>query len=118
MSSYRGWAENSKQKPLKLAELSTTANSPAMQCFIYKSLKKAELYLYLDKKDDFSAVPQALFDSFGQLTFVMELQLTPERKLARESAEKVIASLKGKGFFVQMPPSTFDSLSGSLGRQH
>lgn len=89
-----------------------------MQCFIYKSLKKAELYLYLDKKDDFSAIPQALFDSFGQLTFVMELQLTPERKLARECADKVIASLKAKGFFVQMPPCTVNLLSSSLDRAH
>ncbi len=89
-----------------------------MQCFIYKSLKKAELYLYLDKKDDFTAVPQALFDSFGQLAFVMELQLTPERKLARESADKVIASLQAKGFFVQMPPCSFEALPDVLGRRH
>lgn len=89
-----------------------------MQCFIYKSLKKAELYLYLDKKDDFTAVPQPLFDSFGQLAFVMELQLTPERKLARESAEKVIASLKAKGFFVQMPPYTPPSVPGNHDRRH
>jgi uncharacterized protein YcgL (UPF0745 family) len=35
----------------------------------------------------------------------MDLELTPERKLAREDAGKVIASLKEKGFFVQMPPT-------------
>lgn len=77
-----------------------------MQCFIYKSLKKDELYLYLNKKDDFSAVPEPLFKSFGRMAFVMELELTPQRKLARAGAEKIIASLKKKGFFVQMPPST------------
>lgn len=76
-----------------------------MQCFIYKSLKKDELYLYLDKKDDFSALPADLFTSLGRLQFVMELELTPERKLARENAEKVIASLRAKGFFVQLPPT-------------
>jgi uncharacterized protein YcgL (UPF0745 family) len=76
-----------------------------MQCYIYKSLKKQELYLYLDKKDDFSAVPQALFESLGRLAFVMELQLTPERRLARENIDTVIASLKSKGFHLQMPPT-------------
>lgn len=76
-----------------------------MQCFIYKSLKKDELYLYLDKKDDFSAIPDELFKSFGRLEFVMELELYPERKLARENIEKVIASLQNKGFFVQLPPT-------------
>jgi uncharacterized protein len=75
-----------------------------MQCFIYKSLKKDYLYLYINNKDDFSRVPEALFNSFGNMEFVMGLDLTPERKLAQEDAGKVIASLKEKGFFVQMPP--------------
>ncbi|OAH96438.1 YcgL domain-containing protein [Methylomonas methanica] len=88
-----------------------------MQCFIYKSLKKDELYLYLDKKDDFSAVPEALFKSLGRLTFVMELQLTPERKLARENPEKVIASLQSKGFFVQLPPTLISAMPTSLDKQ-
>lgn len=76
-----------------------------MQCFIYKSLKKAELYLYLEKKDDFSMVPEPLLDSFGKMEFVMDLDITPERKLAREDGAKVLASLQDKGFFVQMPPT-------------
>lgn len=75
-----------------------------MLCFIYKSLKKEHLYLYVDKKDDFSKVPEALFNSFGKMEFVMDLELTPERKLAREDAGKVIESLTTKGFFVQLPP--------------
>jgi uncharacterized protein YcgL (UPF0745 family) len=76
-----------------------------MLCFIYKSLKKEELYLYVDKKDDFSALPEALLNSVGRLQFVMELELTPERKLAREDSVKVLNSLQEKGFFVQLPPS-------------
>ena len=76
-----------------------------MQCFIYKSLKKEELYLYLDKKDDFSDIPEPLFNSLGRIEFVMELEITPERKLAREDANKVLSSLQDKGFFVQMPPT-------------
>lgn len=88
-----------------------------MHCFIYKSLKKNELYLYLDKKDDFSAVPEALFKSFGRLEFVMELQLSAERKLARENSENVIASLQSKGFFVQLPPTLLGSVLPSMGEQ-
>ena len=75
-----------------------------MLCFIYKSLKEEHLYLYIDKKDDFSKVPEALFNSFGRMEFVMDLELTPKRKLAKEDAEKVLTSLKEKGFFVQLPP--------------
>ena len=75
-----------------------------MNCFIYKSLKKEGLYLYLSQKDDFSVLSNELLNSFGQLTLIMELQLTTERKLAQEDTIKVIASLKNKGFFIQMPP--------------
>jgi len=75
-----------------------------MQSYIYKSLKKDELYLYLQKKDDFSIIPEPLLNSFGKIEFVMELEITPERKLAREDVKKVIAGLQDKGFFIQMPP--------------
>ncbi len=77
-----------------------------MLCFIYKSLKKDQLYLYLDKKEDFSKVPEALFNSLGRLEFVMDLELTPERKLAKEDAGKVLDSLNTQGFFVQLPPTS------------
>ncbi len=75
-----------------------------MLCFVYKSLKTEYLYLYVDKADDFSAVPAALLATLGRLALVMEMELTPERQLARESAEKIIASIEEKGFFVQLPP--------------
>ncbi|OAI19713.1 hypothetical protein A1507_06525 [Methylomonas koyamae] len=88
-----------------------------MNCFIYKSLKKDELYLYLDKKDDFSAIPAELYKSLGRLEFVMELELTPQRKLARADSAKVIASLQAKGFFVQMPPALFSAVQADAARQ-
>lgn len=73
-------------------------------CYIYKSLKKNELYLYLREKDDFALLPDALYQSVQPIQLVMELALTPDRKLAREDAAKVIASLQDKGYFVQLPP--------------
>ena len=76
-----------------------------MSCYVYKSLKKDLLYLYIDKRDDFSHVPDELLKSFGVLVFVMELELSPERKLAKEDSQQVLASLKEKGFFVQLPPT-------------
>ena len=72
-----------------------------MQCFIYKSLKKDYLYLYIDKKDDFSKVPDALINHFGKMEFVMDLELSPERKLAMEDAGKIIQNIMEQGFFVQ-----------------
>ena len=76
-----------------------------MNAYIYKSTKKEELYLYIIRKDDFSNVPQALYDSMGkEPVFVMEIELSPERKLARENAATVINSLEKNGFHVQIPP--------------
>ena len=76
-----------------------------MNAYIYKSSRKAELYLYIAQKDDFSNVPQALYDSMGkEPVFVMEIELTPERKLARENVNTVIKNLETKGFHLQIPP--------------
>jgi uncharacterized protein YcgL (UPF0745 family) len=88
-----------------------------MQCFIYKCSKKDELYIYLQKQDDFTAIPEALRQSLGQLSFVMELELNPERKLAREDVNKVIANIQNKGFFVQMPPLIANLLTMTTGSQ-
>ena len=75
-----------------------------MQCFIYKSTKKEELYLYIDKQDDFSCIPEAILKSIGTPSFVMELNITSERQLAREKASDVIKGIEENGFFIQMPP--------------
>ncbi len=82
-----------------------------MQCFIYKSLKKTELYLYLTKKDDFSDLPESCIDAVKPLEFVMSLELTPERKLAREDSNKVLKNLQDKGYFIQLPPVIFNAPS-------
>ncbi len=76
-----------------------------MNAYIYKSRKKDELYLYIIKKDDFSDVPQALYDSMGkEPIFVMEIELNTDRKLARENVETVMKNLMEQGFHVQIPP--------------
>lgn len=77
-----------------------------MNAYIYKSSRKSELYLYITHKDDFSNVPQSLYDSMGkEPIFVMNIELTPERKLARENVITVIKNLETNGFHVQIPPS-------------
>jgi uncharacterized protein YcgL (UPF0745 family) len=76
-----------------------------MQCFIHKSLKKEFLYLYTVSKEDFSTIPEELLTNLGKLELVMELDLTEDRKLAREDASKVMNSLKTKGYFVLLPPT-------------
>lgn len=74
-----------------------------MRCFVYKSLKKADTYVYFGQRDDFARLPAALVAGLGNLEFVLEFELTPERKLAREDAAAVRANLETRGFHLQMP---------------
>lgn len=83
-----------------------------MHCDIYKSSKKENMYLYLARPgypDDeaqaaFECVPAVLLQAFGRASFVMHLQLDPQRKLAQVSTLSVLEALERQGFFVQMPP--------------
>jgi uncharacterized protein YcgL (UPF0745 family) len=75
-----------------------------LRCFIYKSLRKADTYLYVVNADDFAAVPTALRERLGRLEFVLELELSPERKLARADGAQVIAALSSQGYYLQLPP--------------
>ena len=76
----------------------------SLPCWIYRSPRKEEMYLYLPVEDDFSAVPQALISRFGTPVKVMELTLTPGRTLAREDVNQVMENLRSQGFHLQMPP--------------
>lgn len=73
-------------------------------CWIYKSPRKEEMYLYLAAREGFEVLPRALLDHFGPPVFVMELALHPERRLARENVVKVMDNLDTQGFHLQMPP--------------
>ncbi|MEK7322921.1 MAG: YcgL domain-containing protein [Pseudomonadota bacterium] len=78
-----------------------------MYCTIYKSAKKDDTYLYVEKEGDFSRVPDSLLQLLGGLEQVMELELTPLRKLARADVEQVRAQLREQGYYLQMPPKTY-----------
>jgi len=74
------------------------------QCWIYKGSKKEQTYLYVDRENDFEHVPDALLNALGELVLVMNLQLHPQRTLARADVGQVLVELDEKGFFLQMPP--------------
>ncbi len=49
----------------------------------------------------------------GTLEFVMELELSAERKLAQADVNEVMIKLEDEGFYLQMPPKDknwFDKL--------
>lgn len=73
-------------------------------CQIYRSPKEEGMYLYVKKEEGLTKVPEELLTLFGAPQPAMVLLLTPEKKLARVSVEKVAESLETQGFYLQMPP--------------
>ncbi|CPR20365.1 Protein YcgL [Brenneria goodwinii] len=71
---------------------------------IYRSAKRDQTYLYVEKKDDFSRVPEELMKSFGTPHLAMLLPLDGSKKLVRADIEKVKQALEEQGFYLQVPP--------------
>lgn len=78
-----------------------------MHAYVYKSLRKADTFVYLAARDDFARLPEPLLAQLGELSFVLEVALTPERVLAREDAAVVRNNLAARGFHIQFPPQPF-----------
>lgn len=77
-------------------------------CSIYKSPRKDEMYLYVDKKDLLKRVPDALVEMFGKPLHLMDMPVKPGRKLARVDVEKMLQGIKEQGFYLQLPPPKED----------
>ena len=75
-----------------------------MLCQVYKSLQRAEMYLYVEKTNALDSVPEALLKRFGEPEKVMLLLLDGKKKLARADVELVREGIRDKGFYLQMPP--------------
>jgi len=75
-----------------------------MNCFVYRSNLQSGMYLYLEKKDDFSNVPDSLMQLLGDMEFSFEFNLSVERKLVKAEAEEVLRIMSENGYFLQMPP--------------
>ena len=79
-------------------------------CSVYKSDKKQEMYLYIDRKAEFNSLPEGLLSLFGKPEHVLDLILTPEKSLARVDATKVLDEIQTNGFYLQMPPVKDDDI--------
>ena len=82
-----------------------------MLCAVYKSLKKDSTYLYILRRDDFSAVPEALLTTFGTPVLVTLINLAKLEHLALADIDKVKQQLTEHGFYLQLPPPAEDLLA-------
>ena len=79
---------------------------------VFKSLKKPDTYLYVGKSRKFEDLPSELRDSFGQHELVLEVELWPERNLARADATQVLLAIASRGFYLQLPPTVEELSNG------
>lgn len=86
-----------------------------MHAYVYKSPRKADTYVYLAARDDFERLPAPIRQQLGALQFVLEVELTPERKLARADPAVVRANLAAQGFHLQFPPTALDPMTSDWG---
>ena len=75
-----------------------------MNCSIFRSNRKDYTYLYLSEGAAFEDLPATLQNAFGEPEFVIDLELSPDRELAKEDVIEVMQNLRNKGFHLQLPP--------------
>ncbi|MFK8027000.1 MAG: YcgL domain-containing protein [Gammaproteobacteria bacterium] len=74
-----------------------------MQCFIYRSTKKLDTYLYLAEEEKLDNLPEGLDKLLGRLEFVMELNLANIKRLENADLDEVKNNLVDNGFYLQLP---------------
>jgi len=83
-----------------------------MICAVYKSERKSDTYLYVikqaDQEKELEVVPEAVAKPLGQLTHVMDIDLSSRDSLARVDINELKKALDEKGLYIQMPPSQED----------
>ncbi|PKM20575.1 MAG: hypothetical protein CVV11_03500 [Gammaproteobacteria bacterium HGW-Gammaproteobacteria-15] len=75
-----------------------------MLCAVYKSVRKDSTYLYVERRDDFSKVPEALLQTFGTPVLVTLINLARRQHLALADIDKVKQQLLQQGYYLQIPP--------------
>ena len=87
-----------------------------MRVFVYKSQRKTDTYLYLAKPDSFDTVPEPIQLPLRPWQFVLEFELTPQRRLPRIDAALQANNLNLQGFYLLFPPGALDPLvAGGVG---
>ncbi|BAJ02437.1 YcgL domain-containing protein [Shewanella violacea] len=81
-----------------------------MICAVYKSRLRADSYLFVEKRNEFERVPEALMKMFGSPTLVMMLPLSKRDHLGFADISKVKSELVSKGYYLQLPPPTVNLL--------
>ncbi|MHA7878520.1 MAG: YcgL domain-containing protein [Saccharospirillum sp.] len=87
-----------------------TTRDERIMVTIYRSARKAGMYLYLPRKKALTDLPEALLKHFGPAQKVTDMLLGPERRLVRADTARVLEQLRDPGYYLQMPPADSENL--------
>ena len=74
-----------------------------MECFVYRSTKKSETYIYMQDENKLEELPDSLDRLLGKLEFVMKVDLSARSQLANAEIEDVKEQVIKQGFYIQLP---------------
>ena len=66
--------------------------------YVYKSSKKLRTYLYIERKDDFSKIPGAMLEAFGNPKFMMAFMPQKHKVLQKISREELLEALDTRAY--------------------
>lgn len=85
-----------------------------MICAVYRSKKRSNTYLFVEKKDDFSVVPDALLEIFGKPQFSLLMREEDLEKVKIADPQKLRAELKEKHYYLAVQPEDENLLKQHL----
>ena len=74
-----------------------------MLCYIYRSAKKLDTYLYLPSESKLNDLPEGLDKLLGRLDLVMQLDLNKIKRLENADIDEVKKRLQEDEFYLQLP---------------
>lgn len=84
--------------------MSVTTNRPIT---VFGAARKAGTYLYMPSDMPTDELPEALLQLLGELRVILEIEVSPDRRLARCTGAEVLEGISDKGYYLQIPPSEY-----------
>jgi uncharacterized protein YcgL (UPF0745 family) len=78
---------------------------------VYRSVKRADTYVYLPETADYDELPETLRTHFGEAEAFLTFKLTATRHLAQADPAVVLEAIATQGFYLQL--TSKDLLAGS-----
>ena len=73
-------------------------------CFVYRSGKREDTYLFLPLGQKFDDLDDGLRAAFGEPVPVMKLDVNEDTRLAQADAGQVLKAFEEQGYYLQLPP--------------